>query len=225
LAKVNKQTLAEKTADSILNMIYCDNYAIGSKLPGEYELASELEVGRNTLRAAIQILVSKNVLEVRKGSGTFVSKRLLIGDDPLGLSMAYNKKKMADDLIQLRFLIEPTMASLAAQNATAKERNELLRICEEMDELFRQKKSYLLKDLEFHALITSCSRNQAVSNIVPSIHQALLLQHNIPKELLGSKTLVMHRAIAEAINEGRGSDAYDYMQMHLIQNKERIKQK
>jgi len=223
MTKVNRQSLAEKTADAILNMIYCDNYAIGAKLPGEHELAGKLEVGRNTLRQAIRILVSKKILEVRRGAGTFVSKRLLISDDPLGLSLTYDRKKMTADLIQLRILIEPKMASLAAENASAKEINDMLSICDEMEWLFQRGESYLLKDLEFHTLIAAASRNLVVSNIVPSIHQALLLQFNIPRELLGSKTLAYHRAIAEAIKKGRGSDAYDHMLMHLMQNSERIR--
>lgn len=222
MAKINKQSLAEKTADAILNMIYSNNYAIGSKLPGEHELADELEVGRNTLREAIRILVSKNVLEVQRGAGTFVSRRLLIGDDPLGLSLTYDKKKMTADLIQLRILIEPKMAALAAQNATAGEKRALVENCDEMEALIAEGDPYLLKDLEFHALIASGSKNLVVSNIVPTIHQALLLQHNMPRELLGLKTLAAHRAIAEAIRDGRASDAYDHMLMHLMQNSERI---
>lgn len=222
MSKLNKYSLAEKTADVLLNMIYCNNYGIGSKLPNEHELAGELEVGRNTLRDAIKILVSKNILEVRKGSGTFVSKRMLISDDPLGLSQIYDKKKMSEDLIQLRILIEPKMAALAAQNASAKERRELSELCDEMELLFSEKKSYLLKDLEFHSLIASSSKNLVVSNIIPSIHQALLLQHSMPKELLGSKTIAVHRNIANAVNHAKSSDAYDSMLMHLMQNSERI---
>ncbi len=223
MSKVNKQSLAEKTADAILNMIYCENYAVGAKLPGEYELAEKMEVGRNTIRQSIRILADRNILEVNKGSGTFVSRRMGLGDDPLGLSLTYDKQKMTEDLIQLRILIEPKMAALAAQNATAGERCRLMELCEEMDELFKQKKSYMLKDLEFHALIAAASRNLVVSSMIPSIHQALLLQRTVSKDLLGAKTLELHKKIAAAIKEQRGSDAYDYMLHHLIQNSERVR--
>ncbi|MGL5436660.1 MAG: FadR/GntR family transcriptional regulator [Lachnospiraceae bacterium] len=223
MSKINKQSLAEKTADTILNMIYCENYAVGSKLPGEYELADKLEVGRNTLRQAIRILVDRNILEVQRGSGTFVSQRMGLGDDPLGLSHTYDRRKMVEDLIQLRILIEPKMAALAAQNATAGESSRLLEICEEMEILFQHQESYLLKDLEFHALVAAASRNLVVSSIIPSIHQALLLQRTISKDLLGEKTLELHHNIAKAIKEHRSSDAYDYMLAHLMQNNERIR--
>lgn len=169
MVKINKQSLDDKTSYALLNMIYCNNYSVGEKLPGELELANELEVGRNTLREAIKILVKKNILEVRRGSGTFISKTLLTGDDPLCISLIYDKKKMMEDIVQLRLLVEPKMALLASQNATVKESNKLLEICDEMDLLFKNDQSYLLKDLEFHSLISSISRNQVVSNIIPSI--------------------------------------------------------
>lgn len=223
MSKINKQSLADKTADAILNMIYCNNYSVGEKLIGEIELAEEFEVGRNTIREAIKILVSKNILEVKRGSGTFISKNVLTGDDPLGLSLVYDKKKMLQDIVQLRMLVEPKIASLAAQNATQKERKQLMDICDEMDYLFKEDKSYLLNDLEFHALIASLSKNQVMSNIVPSIHRALLLQHSMPSKLLGEKSVHFHREIAVAICENRGSDAHDLMLEHLMQNNERIK--
>lgn len=222
MSKVNQKRLAEKTADAILTMIQCEGYSVGSKLPGEHELADCLEVGRNTLREAISILVAKDILEVRRGSGTYVSSRMGVSADPLGLSVEYDKEKMTADLILVRTLIEPKMAALSAQNATTKERLRLLEICDEMEELWHQGKTYLLKDLEFHALIASSSKNLVVNHMLPSIHQALVLQRTVPKELLGNKTIQAHRAIACAINDGRSSDAYDSMLLHLMQNHERI---
>lgn len=46
--------------------------AIGEKLPNEFELAEKFGVGRSTIREAVKSLVSKGVLEVRRGSGTYV---------------------------------------------------------------------------------------------------------------------------------------------------------
>lgn len=219
---INQKSLPEKTADAILHFIRCNDYQIGAKLPNEYDLAQELEVSRNTIRRAIKMLVDKNMLEVRKGSGTFISKKMGVSDDPLGLSLTYDKKKMTADLILLRILIEPKMASLAAQYATPLECQKLINLCEEMEELFHQHKTYLLKDLEFHALIAACSRNIAVHNMLPSIHQTLSLQNNILDELLGQRTIDAHKEIAKAISKGLASDAYDAMLAHLMQNSDRI---
>lgn len=220
--KASRQSLAERTADALLQYIQSGNFPVGGKLPGELELLEIMEVGRNTLREAIRILADKNILEVRRGSGTYISSKMGIVEDPLGLGLAYDKEKMAKDLILVRILIEPKMAALAAQNASAREKERLLELCGEMEEALLQNQANLFKDLEFHAAIATASRNTVIHSIVPSIHQALLLQYNLPRTLLGKKSLQDHRQIARAISAGKASDAYDAMEMHLLQNKQRI---
>ena len=121
MGKINYKSLPEKTADVISDILYRENYRVGAKLPNEIELAKSLEVSRTTVRQAIKILTERNVLEVRRGSGTFVSSKLGMSDDPLGLSMICDKDKLVMDLLEVRLLIEPKMAALAAENATAGE--------------------------------------------------------------------------------------------------------
>lgn len=54
-----KQTLAEKTAQNLLEMIQEKGYGAGDKLPTEAELVETLGVGRNTVREALRILMSQ----------------------------------------------------------------------------------------------------------------------------------------------------------------------
>ena len=116
-------------ASAVSDMIYRNNYRVGAKLPNEIDLAGEFEVSRNTVREAIRILVSRNVLEVKRGSGTFVSSRLGLTEDPLGLSLICDKKKLVKDLIQIRLMIEPKMASMAAEYANTDEIKALEENC------------------------------------------------------------------------------------------------
>lgn len=114
----SRQTLPQKAADAIIRLIQVENYAAGTKLPNEYDLSRMLKVSRNTVREAIKLLVSRNILEVRRGAGTFVSDKHGLGDDPLGLSMITDSLHVLEEIIQLCFLIEPRSAALAAQYAT-----------------------------------------------------------------------------------------------------------
>lgn len=68
-----KMLLSEKIAETIMSSIKNDFYKIGDQMPNEIQLSEELGVSRATLREAIKILISRNVLEVRRGIGTFVS--------------------------------------------------------------------------------------------------------------------------------------------------------
>ena len=63
-----------------------NEWKAGDKLPNEYKLADKLNAGRSTIREAIKALVSRNILEIRRGAGTFISQKGGIADDPLGLT-------------------------------------------------------------------------------------------------------------------------------------------
>lgn len=82
---IQKQLLSEKIAENIGKSIVAGFYKIGDQMPNEMELSEELGISRATLREAIKILISQNVLEVRRGIGTFVSHTPGLCTDPLGL--------------------------------------------------------------------------------------------------------------------------------------------
>ena len=84
---MEKQTLGEKTAQMLLEMIQKECFGPGDKLPTEAELVESLGVGRNTVREALRILMSRNIVTIRQGSGTFISEKKGVVDDPLGFSM------------------------------------------------------------------------------------------------------------------------------------------
>ena len=66
---MEKQTLGEKTAEKLLDMIHERGYTAGDKLPTEMELCQLLGAGRNTVREALRILVSRNIVHHPPGSG------------------------------------------------------------------------------------------------------------------------------------------------------------
>ena len=135
------KTLAEQVADGIMNLIQETPYKAGDKLPTEKELCESTGAGRNTVREALKILASRNVLEIRQGAGTFVSEKQGIPDDPLGFSMVNDHVKLTKDLLQVRIMLEPQIAALAAQCAKEHEIKELEEILEEMEAAMKKAKS------------------------------------------------------------------------------------
>ena len=131
----SQQTLPQKAADAIIRLIQTENYATGTKLPNEYELSRMLNVSRNTVREAIKLLVSRNILEVRRGAGTFVSEKQGLGDDPLGLTMIVDQSHLNQDLMQVCLLIEPKSAALAAQYITAEDIEKLQLLNQELESM------------------------------------------------------------------------------------------
>lgn len=76
--------MIERTTNEIIKIIQDKNYQPGDKLPNEYELGGMLGVSRNTAREALRALASNNVIEIRQGAGTFISKKMGVPDDPWG---------------------------------------------------------------------------------------------------------------------------------------------
>lgn len=102
-----EKSLSESVADDILAMITIDKkFNIGDKLPNENELSTELKVSRTTLREAIRILVAHNILEIRRGKGTFVSEIKNI-TEIMGLENLSTQKLDVKDLYEMRLIFEP----------------------------------------------------------------------------------------------------------------------
>ena len=69
-----EKNLSQSIADDILAMITIDKkFTVGDKLPNENELSKELQVSRTTLREGIRILVTRNILVIKRGKGTYVT--------------------------------------------------------------------------------------------------------------------------------------------------------
>lgn len=222
IEKMENKTLVEKTSERIIKIIRDNGYGARMKLPNEYELSAQLEVSRNTVREAIRALVSRNILEIRRGAGTFISEKMGVAEDPLGFSLVRDKHKLASDLMQIRLMIEPQIASLAAQNAEPDDIERLGRLCDEVEESILSGGNYLQKDIEFHTQIANCSKNVVVPNLMPIINDALTVFANITNKREGDKTIKTHRNIFEAIKNHRSNDAQEAMLIHLIYNRNRL---
>ena len=83
--------MGEQIEDELMRYILQEPLEVGQKLPNEFELAEKFGVGRSTIREAVKSLVSRGILEVRRGAGTFVVSSCTVDSDPLGLSRLDDK--------------------------------------------------------------------------------------------------------------------------------------
>lgn len=217
------KSLGEQTSERIIQLIINNDWSVGNKLPNEYELAEMLEVGRSTIREAIKALVSRNILEIRRGAGTFISKKCGIADDPLGLTFVKDKFKLAVDLLEVRFMIEPSIAAIAAVKATEEEIQQISNLCDEIEELILKGEPYMDRDIEFHTAIARSSKNLVVGNLIPIINSSIAIFMDITNQKLRSETIETHREVLNAIKERDSNGARDAMYLHLVYNRRNIK--
>ena len=220
--KPDKKLLREQIEEELMNYILEQPVEIGQKIPNEFELAQLFGVGRSTIREAVKSLVSKGILEVRRGSGTFVISTSMPEEDPLGLSKLTDKYKLALELFDVRLMLEPEIAAKAAEYATPEEIEQLVSLCDETEKLYKNGKNHIRKDMEFHACIAACSKNRVVEMLVPIIHSAVTTFANMTQRTLMKETIETHRAIVDAIINKDSIGARCAMVMHLTYNRQKI---
>lgn len=218
------KTLAEQVADGIMNLIQETPYKAGDKLPTEKELCESTGAGRNTVREALKILASRNVLEIRQGAGTFVSEKQGIPDDPLGFSMVNDHVKLTKDLLQVRIMLEPQIAALAAQCAKEHEIRELEEILEEMEEAMKKREDYSELDTKFHTKIAQCTHNIVMENLLPVIGKGVAVFAKEVAQTEYDRTWISHRKIFCYIRDHKPFEAEMEMQYHLLYNTSRYEE-
>ena len=110
-------SLPEQTAEQISKLIVEQRLTSKDKLPSEFELAELLHVGRGTVREGVKLLVARNVLEIRRGKGTYIAQNPGEIPDPLGFAYYPDQLRLAMDLVEIRGQMEPWVARTAAERA------------------------------------------------------------------------------------------------------------
>ena len=77
----------------------------------------------------MKLLISRGILEVRRGSGTYVVSTTPVDMDPLGLGAVEDKMALALDLVNVRMILEPGIAEMAALHATSEDVKRLRQLC------------------------------------------------------------------------------------------------
>lgn len=221
------QTLAREVAEKIEKRIVVGWFKPGQQIPPEQELMRQFDVSRSTLREAIKVLVSKGILEIRRGTGTFVCMLPGVSDDPLGLAFL-PEESLNGYLFEARRIFEPEISRLAASRATDEEIEALGAIADEieaMDGRLRGEdtpEEIILeiaeKDTEFHTRLCAMCRNPVLDRLVPIIIQSVLKSYVIStfrSRLSHSPRISTHKKIYYALKARNRDEAYALTQQHL----------
>ena len=220
---IKNTLLAEQVQEQLYDYITAHSMKPGDKLPNEFKLAEQFGVGRSTVREAVKLLVSRNVLETRRGSGTYVKDLIPADMDPLNLRSVQDKVALAMDLVDLRLILEPGIAELAAYNATEEEIRHLQELCDATEYKIENNLYYIQDDIDFHTYIARCSKNKVVEQLISIIETAVLMFVNITHRQLMKETVTTHRAITKAIADHDPIGARSAMTMHIAYNRSLIK--
>ncbi len=158
LGQLTRSRLFERVAAILLKRIIMGEIPVGDKLPAERNLALSFDVNRSTIREALKKLESLDVIEIRHGDGVYVKDYLGSPSLDLVSALFYLDDTLDADilmtLLEVRLILVPEMAAIAACRRTGEHLDELRKIAYESNEL-----SVLERDMMVHHIIARASGN------------------------------------------------------------------
>ena len=169
------------------------------------------------MREAVKFLIAHNVLEIKRGKGTYVADNKDLNED-YGLSELENLVMDSMDFFETRIMLEPTMANYAAKRATVDDIKELERIDSIINEVIDDVEKRTEYDLQFHFAIAKATKNEFVINVMPIIFSGMDMKRifRIVSSEVKSYTIDDHKMIIEFIKQGDAAGAEAAMRMHIL---------
>jgi DNA-binding FadR family transcriptional regulator len=192
----------------IEHMILSGQLAIGEKLPTEREMAEQMKVSRTTTNSGLQELANKGFIEIIPRQGTFVADYKRGGTlDTLVAIIEFNgrlDRKTFQSLMDFRFLIEGTVAFLAANNRTDEDLLRLESCYRQMCECDSAVEAAELKCDFLHAL--TCASGNVIYPLIVTIFKEINVHfHQIICRHAGVRAI--HAGLDELIEAIRARDA------------------
>ncbi len=210
--------LREQVLNDIGKQIIGGNLKPGDVLPKEDSLSQTYEVSRTVIREAIKGLAARGLVESRPKVGTIVRPRdewrLL---DPEVLEWCAATKPQNEFLLnvaEVRLVIEPATAALAARHATPEDLDLIFAACENLETAVGDESAWADADLQFHASISAACHNELLDYIVTALRKPLHSKRRINVPLVTllnaedvappyvsatDEVLSRHRAVYDAI--------------------------
>lgn len=224
---LRQRRLSDDIVARLEAMILEGTLKAGERLPAERVLAEQFGVSRPSLREAIQKLAAKGLLSSRQGGGTYVCESLgSTFSDPL-MHLLENNVDAQRDLLEFRHTLEGSCAYYAALRATDMDRQRLGEAFERLQDCYGRAGEVTraeegAADASFHLAIAEASHNAVLLHTIRGLFD--LLKRNVVTNIGGMYALrgetrgmlnAQHRALFEAIMEGRAEDARALSNQHI----------
>jgi GntR family transcriptional repressor for pyruvate dehydrogenase complex len=215
---VVKQSLSDRLARRITNMIRSGEYKEGDRLPSIMEMARNFGVGHPTVREALTKLETIGAVEIRHGSGVYVtrSEELLVMASPDYTGPV--SKKLLLDLIRARAPLEIQSISEAATKATDEHLCEMRRLLTEAGKRLEDDEELNTINMAYHRQIAVASGNAVITQLLDVLKELFAEEQRIILRVFGISRERDHRehlGILEALERRDQALAVERMTKHL----------
>jgi len=222
-APPRKRNLFTHIVDELGGRIVRGEWKPGDALPNEAELGRELGASRSILREAVKSLASKGLIEPRPSTGTRVLPSdhwNLLDLDVLGWRYAsMPRAQFFRELFEIRRMIEPAAAALAAERATEDEIAALANACDRMDTEDENDVQAIDADMRFHRLVLTGGHNDLLVQMGGVISVGLMTSFRIRPDSYRI-FIPMHRLVFEAIRDRQPDKARAAMDRLLLETRQ-----
>lgn len=216
LKPVARESLVDRLAGEIRTSINSGDYTMGERLPTIMEMARRFGVGHPTVREALKKLEAIGVVEIRHGSGVYVTRT----QDVLVMASDYGPKvtkKLLLDLIQARAPIEMQSAALASRNATDEHFAEMRRLLTMAGENLDNDSVLNSVNMAFHRQIATASGNAVIAQLLDVMQTLFTDEQRLILGIFGSRKQdhQEHLSIFAALEKRQEQLATERMRQHL----------
>jgi GntR family transcriptional repressor for pyruvate dehydrogenase complex len=194
----------------------------GEQLPAERDLAQQFGVSRTAVREALKTLREKGLVEAYAGRGTFVTNEAArSARHTLDRVIRRGASEGAVHLVEVREILEPEIAALAARHANEDARSAMHEAMIVMDAAL-DAEGFIEGDLDFHLALAEAAGNPFILSLIDSIVGLLREQRMRTYSIDGGpeRGQYHHKRILEAIERSDPQGARDAMSAHLRQVRE-----
>jgi GntR family transcriptional repressor for pyruvate dehydrogenase complex len=212
-----RRKLSQEVASQLLELI-ASSASAEVTLPAERQLCEQLSVSRNVLREALAALGQLGVYDTRgKARVAHVSRARAQLVARLPTSDGEDNDPMLDQ-IEVRRMLEPEVASVAAMRASEGAVGEIERWNALMEDAIKRGDSVIEYDSAFHVAIARATGNSTLVELVRSLNDALRASRELSfkPEQAAAQALVDHQAIIAALRANDAELAHTVMQSHLV---------
>jgi len=211
VAKAGRAPVYEDVMIRLAGLVKQGRLKPGDRLPSERILSERMGVSRATLREALRVMQLQGLTVSRRGAGNFIAS-----GNAQNLTLALHHLAL-QDIFQLRLLIEPSIAALAAERATAKDVARLQSVLRLQEQELRQKKSIAGTDETFHSALAESTHNRAVLQIGATLMKVIAPTRNesLQTSERARLSLFSHRRIVNAVKARDSVEARKAMEEHI----------
>lgn len=215
---IKKAKVYEEIVAKIKDMVEKGRFKSGDQLPVERELAEVFRVSRSSVREALRSLESQGFIESRQGDGTYIARQPVESLVRPLASVILTEKDDQMELFEMRRMIEPDLAYLAAERATEEEIAMMEKVLTLQQEQIDRGDYETDVDRNFHYIMARAAKNKALLRITDNIIDLLAESREQYLQVEGrpQKSILRHREVLEAIRARDPERAEKCMLEHLV---------